>query len=65
MKMTEQLNQFINARVYDARIDFDSEMSMEENKDYRKGFRAGVLFSYLRMKADIGDLDAAVKQSLD
>jgi len=40
--------------------DFEQEISTDENADYRRGFRAGVLFSYLHMKSQLKDLDDVV-----
>lgn len=65
MKLPNEINKFLNAHINDAGMAFHDELSTDENKDYRRGFRAGVLFSFLRMKADIGDMNAAAQQPTD
>jgi hypothetical protein len=65
MKSPNDVKTFLNAHIKDAGMAFHDELSTDENKDYRRGFRAGVLFSFLRMKADLGDMNAAAEQSTD
>ena len=65
MKLPNDVNKFLTAHIIDAGMAFHDELSTDENKDYRRGFRAGVLFSFLRMKADIGDMNAASEQPTD
>ena len=60
------LNEFLDVHTNSAMEEFEQEISTDENKDYRRGFRAGVLFSYLHMKSHIKDFnDAATEQSTD
>ena len=65
MKLLTDLNKCLNAHINNAGMAFHDELSTDENKDYRRGFRAGVLFSFLRIKADIGDMNAATQQPTD
>lgn len=53
----KQLNEFLDVHTNAAMEEFEQEISTDENKDYRRGFRAGVLFSYLHMKSQLKDLD--------
>lgn len=62
MKLMDEIYDYISYKVGCADDDFRKEISTEENKDYRRGFRAGVLFSYLRMKADMKDFDEQCKE---
>lgn len=62
----KQLNEFLDIQTNAAMEDFEHEISTDENKDYRRGFRAGVLFSYLNMKSQMKDFeDAATQQPTD
>jgi len=62
----KQLNEFLDIHTNAAMEDFEQEISTDENKDYRRGFRAGVLFSYLHMKSHLKDFDhAAFEQRTD
>jgi len=62
----KQLNEFIDVHTNAAMEEFEQEISTDENKDYRRGFRAGVLFSYLHMKSHIRNLDdASTEQPTD
>ncbi len=63
MKLPNEINKLLSLHIDDAECDFDNELNTDENKDYRRGFRAGVLFSFLRMKADIGDMNASIIKS--
>lgn len=57
---------YIDSQVNKARKIFDEELSTDENKDYRRGFRAGLLVAYLQLKSNIGNLnDAITEQSTD
>lgn len=56
----KRLNEFLDVHTNAAMEEFEQEISTDENKDYRRGFRAGVLFSYLHMKSQLKDLDDAV-----
>jgi hypothetical protein len=53
----KSLSDYIALHIDEAADAFEREISTDENKDYRRGFRAGVLFSYLHIKSNIGSLD--------
>ncbi len=36
---------------------FSDELSTDENKDYRRGFRAGILCAFLQIQAEVAELD--------
>ena len=60
------VNEFLDNHIDVSRKMFHDELSSDENKDYRRGFRAGVLFSFLQIKSDIGNIpDAPNKRSKD
>lgn len=66
MKPLNKVNAFLQKNVTSAGVAFHEEISTEENKDYRRGFRAGVFFAFLQMKSDIGSMDdAAAEQPTD
>lgn len=49
-----------------AEQDFNQELDTDENKDYRRGFKAGTLMTLLAMRAYLGSvLNAANQQSTD
>ena len=56
MKQLNELDQILKDNIAAASSTFHEELSTDENKDYRRGFRAGVLFSFLHIKAGIGDI---------
>lgn len=49
-------------RCQDNWKDFLSELESDENKDYRRGFKAGILCSHLQLKAEIKEYVDAVNQ---
>ncbi len=55
----KSLTDYLDRHVQNSFDEFNRELSTDENKDYRRGFRAGVLFSYLHIKSNIGNLDHA------
>lgn len=57
MKSLNDISDYLNVNTKTALSDFQTEISTDENKDYRRGFRAGVLFAYLHTKANIGNID--------
>lgn len=66
MKLPNKLTDFMTLNTMKAGEAFHEEISTEENKDYRRGFRAGVFFAFLQMNYDIGNMDdAATEQSTD
>jgi len=64
MKPMNVIKDFLQKNCNNAGMAFHDEIATEENKDYRRGFRAGVFFAFLQMKSDIGSMeDAATEQS--
>jgi len=59
MKSLNEIEDFLDDNALLAAKAFHAEISTDENKDYRRGFRAGVYFSFLRMQAEIGGSDDA------
>lgn len=57
--------EFIEYHSQAAWNDFQSELSTDENKDYRRGFKAGYLFSMLMIKSNLGKEDATTEQPTD
>jgi hypothetical protein len=55
----KSLSEFLDFHAQHSFEEFQQELSTDENKDYRRGFRAGVLFSYLHIKSNIRNMDAA------
>lgn len=62
MKPLNEIKDYIEGNVADAIAEFQLELSTDENRDYRRGFRAGVLFAYLHTKSNIGNLDDATNK---
>lgn len=62
MKLPNQLTDFMTLNTLEAGKHFHAEISTEENKDYRRGFRAGVFFAFLQMQSDIGKMDDATTE---
>lgn len=66
MNQLNKVNSFLKKHANEAGIAFQDEIATDENKDYRRGFRAGVFFSFLQMKSDIGNIeDVAAERSTD
>lgn len=66
MKSQTNIMAYLDHHTMEASQAFHGEISTEENKDYRRGFRAGVLFTLLQLKSDIGSMDdAAAEQPTD
>lgn len=57
MKSQTDISDYLNNSTRQALSEFQSEISTDENKDYRRGFRAGVLFAYLHTKANVGSIE--------
>jgi hypothetical protein len=62
MKQLNDINEYLDMNVRSSNEAFQNEMSTDENKDYRRGFRAGVLFAYLHMRSNIGSCDNAATE---
>lgn len=59
------LNDFYHEITQSCRLaeeQFTKEISTDENKDYRRGFKAGVLMALLTQRACVGELLNAVDQ---
>ena len=53
-------------RCQDNWKDFLAELESDENKDYRRGFKAGILCSHLQLKADLKEyIDAITERKPD
>ena len=57
-----EINRMLNEKIDIFRESFHEELSTDENKDYRRGFRAGVLFAHLQIKSDLGNIPDAFNQ---
>lgn len=63
---TDELTYYVNQQAQCAMDTFNAEISTDENKDYRRGYRAGVLFAYLHIKSNIGNMtNASTEQPTD
>lgn len=56
------IDQYLSAQSELAYEAFNDELTTDENKDYRRGFRAGVLFAFLDIKSHIGRIDDATTE---
>ncbi len=56
MSIESKLKDSLQDAVKHAMDDFMKELNTDENKDYRRGFKAGELFSFLHMKAQLSDI---------
>lgn len=57
MKSQNDINDYLDVHTSIASDEFHREISTDENKDYRRGFRAGVLFAYLHARSNIGSIE--------
>ena len=62
MMPLDEIEQYLYSSAKTAMDNFNREISTDENKDYRRGFLAGVLFSFLQAKSNIGNLDNATTE---
>lgn len=62
MKPLNEIEEYLDTNAQLAMDQFNKEISTDENRDYRRGFRAGVLFAYLHTKSNIGNLDDATNK---
>jgi hypothetical protein len=56
MSIESKLTDSLQDAVKHSMDDFMAELSTDENKDYRRGFKAGALFSFLHMRAQLSDI---------
>lgn len=60
MKSLHDMDDYLTDQRGMAEETFGKELATDENKDYRRGFRAGVLFAYLSTQAHLrGEPNAA------
>ncbi len=61
-----EFQKFLAEETLSALEEFTQELNTDENKDYRRGYRAGVLFSLLLIKSNLGMIDnVAAEHSTD
>lgn len=58
MSMSNEMKEYLQRNADAAWDIFQDELSTDENKDYRRGFRAGILCAFLQLKADLTDFTA-------
>ena len=64
MTSLNDIEEYLDINMRSANEEFQREISTDENRDYRRGFRAGVLFAFLNIKSNIGNLnDVTTEQS--
>ena len=64
MTSLNDIEEYLDINMRSANEEFQREISTDENRDYRRGFRAGVLFAFLSIKSNIGNLnDVTTEQS--
>lgn len=56
MNLHDKLKGILADNIEIAGQEFEQELDSSENKDYRRGFKAGVLFSFLHIKSQLSDL---------
>jgi hypothetical protein len=62
MKTLNDIEEYLDINTKFAMDEFHREINTDENKDYRRGFRAGVLFSHLHIKANIAHLNSSLAE---
>lgn len=62
MSYQSDVKRFLQRNSSEAGMAFHDEIATDENKDYRRGFRAGVYFAFLQMESDIGNLENALTE---
>lgn len=66
MNVIKQLEAFIEKESDQCWKEFIDEISTDENKDYRRGFKAGLLCSHLYLNSEIRKFtDVTDKQQAD
>ncbi len=66
MRSLNEIEEYLEMNVRSSNEEFQREISTDENKDYRRGFRAGVLFAFLHINANIRTMsNASTEQSTD
>ena len=66
MSVQSEIEHFLRKGSAECWDKFMEEINTDENKDYRRGFKAGLLCSHLYIKSQIGNIrDAATEQPTD
>lgn len=66
MSLQNDIDHFLSKGASECWDKFMLELDTEENKDYRRGFKAGLLYAHLFIKSQIGNIrDAAAQQPTD
>ncbi len=65
MSFESKISDSLQIAVKHSLDDFMQELNTDENKDYRRGFKAGALFSFLHMRAQISDIKEICDLELD
>lgn len=61
MSLQKDIDYFLCKGASECWDKFMLELDTEENKDYRRGFKAGLLCAHLFIKSEIGNIrDAAI-----
>ena len=55
--MKSELEITLARMARDAWVEFNKELETDENKDYRRGFRAGALFGLIELQRVIKDYE--------
>lgn len=56
MSLKDKINTMLNAESDERWKGFWEELNSDENKDYRRGFKAGILCATLQFKSNLVDL---------
>lgn len=56
MSSKNELERFLDQETKECWDEFMSEINTDENKDYRRGFKAGLLCSHLYVKSHLSKL---------
>ena len=66
MNFQSEMERFLERGTKEIWDEFMAEINTDENKDYKRGFKAGLLCSHLYIKSHIGKFkDAATEQPTD
>ena len=56
MTVPKRITEYLKKNTDMAFDIFNEELSSDENRDYRRGFRAGILCAFLQLKAELSDI---------
>ncbi len=65
MDIMKEFKSLLGADIETAWNAFSSEISTDENRDYRRGFKAGLLVGRLQIRADFSELEDIYSQNDD